>query len=401
MDPAACWGHWSYVMHPDTILTRRCGKIIRGIFIVVLITSLLFFSPAVAGDPKLTIVLTARIVPVSSAWFATNVTEGPALLPVAFTDQSTDMPVSWKWDFGDGAVDTVRNPVHIFETPGIYTVLLTVGTMSGNSSRAAQIIDVGAPPDALGSNTLRTSAIGPGTTTTLDFSAQAGTSIDITTNNSVQAGTPVTVTEYSSPPFPEMSLPAFTAAGRYIAISAQGLEANVSSVTITMQEPAPLPAGVTEANLVIEFFDPATDTWTVLPCTLDTTSHTISTTSTHLSAYGLFASPVTAAPGSGSSSGASEGGFLSGGSSSGGSGSVGLLQFFQLAPVRAPLTPAGIHVNTPAVVPVSAQKAPVQTPAAGTSAQTSPGLPLMGIAVVVAVLAITGVALLAFARRNT
>jgi PKD repeat protein len=385
-------------MHPDTTIKRRRGKISRDVFIVVLLCSLLFLSQAVVGDQKLTIVLTARIIPASSAWFSTNITEGPALLPVAFTDLSTDLPVSWNWDFGDGATDTAQNPVHIFETPGRYNVMLTVGTMSGNTSRASQIIDVSAPPGAMGSSTLRTLAIGPGTTTTLDFSAQTGTSIDITTNNSVQAGTPVTVTEYSSPPFPEMSLPVFAAAGRYIAISSQGLEANVSSVTITMQEPAPLPAGVTEANLVIEFFDPATDTWTVLASTVNTTSHVVTATSPHLSAYGLFASPATAAPWSGSSPGLSGFGIFSGGSSSGGGGGTGFLQFFQLAPVQPPLTPAVTPVNTPA--PAPGGNVPAPSPAAPAS-ESPAGLPLAGIAGILAVLVIIGVVVLAFARRNT
>ncbi len=38
------------------------------------------------------------------------------------TSQNTD---SWVWDFGDGTSSTDENPVHLYTTPGIYTVCLT------------------------------------------------------------------------------------------------------------------------------------------------------------------------------------------------------------------------------------------------------------------------------------
>lgn len=43
-----------------------------------------------------------------------------------FTDQSTDIPQEWLWDFGDGNISTAINPVHTYAIPGIYTVTLTV-----------------------------------------------------------------------------------------------------------------------------------------------------------------------------------------------------------------------------------------------------------------------------------
>lgn len=47
---------------------------------------------------------------------------------IQFTDQSLGMLTSWEWDFdNDGSVDaTERNPVHAYDTPGDYTVKLTV-----------------------------------------------------------------------------------------------------------------------------------------------------------------------------------------------------------------------------------------------------------------------------------
>jgi PKD repeat protein len=42
-----------------------------------------------------------------------------------FTDLSTDSPVSWSWDFGDGSLSNVQDPCHIYETVGNYSVSLT------------------------------------------------------------------------------------------------------------------------------------------------------------------------------------------------------------------------------------------------------------------------------------
>jgi len=53
-----------------------------------------------------------------------NVVETDAV--VTFTDLSENA-THYVWDFGDGtAVSTSRNPTHVFETPGTYTVTLEV-----------------------------------------------------------------------------------------------------------------------------------------------------------------------------------------------------------------------------------------------------------------------------------
>lgn len=51
---------------------------------------------------------------------------------VTFTDLSTNTPTSWSWDFGDGGSDTVQNPVHQYNTAGVYTVSLTATNASGS-----------------------------------------------------------------------------------------------------------------------------------------------------------------------------------------------------------------------------------------------------------------------------
>ena len=69
--------------------------------------------------------------------FAGDPTEGSAPLVVQFTDESTvfDAPlVAWYWDFGDGSTSNDQNPVHIYNDPGSYTVILMVLDLSGISA---------------------------------------------------------------------------------------------------------------------------------------------------------------------------------------------------------------------------------------------------------------------------
>jgi PKD repeat protein len=59
--------------------------------------------------------------------FSANPTTGFSPLTVQFSDLSTGAtPTSWQWDFeNDGTIDaTVKNPLHTYETPGVYSVYM-------------------------------------------------------------------------------------------------------------------------------------------------------------------------------------------------------------------------------------------------------------------------------------
>ena len=58
------------------------------------------------------------------AAFSASPVNGSAPLNVAFQDLSTGNPVSWVWDFGDGQVSALQNPVHKYTEPGLYSVSL-------------------------------------------------------------------------------------------------------------------------------------------------------------------------------------------------------------------------------------------------------------------------------------
>jgi len=85
------------------------------------------FEPGVAKQLDLT-------VGNFGADFTATPTSGSAPLTVQFTDTSTTEWSTWTWDFGDGGTSVIKNPSHVYETPGTYTVKMTVGSMSGSTT---------------------------------------------------------------------------------------------------------------------------------------------------------------------------------------------------------------------------------------------------------------------------
>lgn len=62
--------------------------------------------------------------------FSVSTATGCAPLSVAFTDLTVPNGgtsiTSWLWNFGDGNTSTLQNPVHVYTTPGVYSVTLRV-----------------------------------------------------------------------------------------------------------------------------------------------------------------------------------------------------------------------------------------------------------------------------------
>ena len=77
-----------------------------------------------------------------TAIFTSNVIKGIVPLDVQFTDLSTETPISWTWDFGDGTTSTDQNPTHTYTTPGTFTVTETV-INAYNSDKTSENIIVG------------------------------------------------------------------------------------------------------------------------------------------------------------------------------------------------------------------------------------------------------------------
>ncbi|MBN1249222.1 MAG: PKD domain-containing protein, partial [Anaerolineae bacterium] len=78
------------------------------------------------------------------AHFSATPTSGEVPLTVSFTDQSTNMPTSWLWDFGDAITSTLQHPAHSYITPGTYNVTLTATNAAGTDSEMkSNLITVG------------------------------------------------------------------------------------------------------------------------------------------------------------------------------------------------------------------------------------------------------------------
>lgn len=87
--------------------------------------------------------ISAQSFPVSYLPFSvpggTPATYSVKFIPLTLGGQ----PQSFLWDFGDGTTSSLSAPTHIYSTPGIYTVTLTVVYMSGCSSSISNPLNCG------------------------------------------------------------------------------------------------------------------------------------------------------------------------------------------------------------------------------------------------------------------
>ena len=96
---------------------------------------------ATGSSTAYTITITVNaIAPI--AQFAADNYGGDAPLLVNFEDQSLNTPTSWLWDFGDGNTSTNPNPSNVYQTPGTYSVTLTVTNAIGTSTSSVTTITV-------------------------------------------------------------------------------------------------------------------------------------------------------------------------------------------------------------------------------------------------------------------
>ncbi len=80
--------------------------------------------------------ITATPVP-PVAQFSADTTSGLEPLSVQFTDNSTPGTgniTSWLWEFGNGNSSILQNPLYVYNTPGVYSVTLTVTNAAGLSN---------------------------------------------------------------------------------------------------------------------------------------------------------------------------------------------------------------------------------------------------------------------------
>ncbi|WP_292546836.1 PKD domain-containing protein [Methanoregula sp.] len=87
----------------------------------------------IKGTSSTTQVINITVPPLPVASFTEDGTSGRSPLAVQFNDTSTNSPVAWLWEFGDGTNSTERNVTHWY-APGTYSVNLTVTNGGGTNS---------------------------------------------------------------------------------------------------------------------------------------------------------------------------------------------------------------------------------------------------------------------------
>lgn len=78
--------------------------------------------------------------PIEAEWTFTIVDMDKRI--VAFSDKSRGDITSWTWDFGDGVTSNERNPVHQYDKPGYYNVVVLTVEGPDGTSRMAKVTDV-------------------------------------------------------------------------------------------------------------------------------------------------------------------------------------------------------------------------------------------------------------------
>ncbi|MGE0637046.1 MAG: PKD domain-containing protein [Bacteroidia bacterium] len=99
-------------------------------------------------------ILPVEVFPAPDVDFTSDIVEGCQPLAVNFTDLSIIAPgyniVWWLWDFGDSNSSSAQNPLYVFDSAGVFSVILHVKSGNGcdNSDTIAGMITVHPKPVA-------------------------------------------------------------------------------------------------------------------------------------------------------------------------------------------------------------------------------------------------------------
>ncbi len=94
-------------------------------------------------------------ISILNADFSASTVFGCGPLAVDFMDNSTGNGLGeWAWDFGDGSVSNEQDPTHVYETPGVYDVTLTITSENGctRTVNKTNYIEVVGPDVAFSAN---------------------------------------------------------------------------------------------------------------------------------------------------------------------------------------------------------------------------------------------------------
>lgn len=117
----------------------------NGTYIVTLTAS----NPCSSSTATMEVEIDGLAAP--SAAFSANVESGCAPLEVSFTDESLNDPTAWTWLFegGEPATSNEQNPVITYNTPGTFSVTLSVSNAIGNNVvNMTEVVVISAEPTA-------------------------------------------------------------------------------------------------------------------------------------------------------------------------------------------------------------------------------------------------------------
>ncbi|MCX6294744.1 MAG: PKD domain-containing protein [Bacteroidetes bacterium] len=91
-----------------------------------------------------------NVLPGPGAAFTADDFTGNVNQTINFSDQSTNGPISWFWNFGDSSADsssTLQNPTHIYGAGGYYDVCLIVTDINGCTDTICKTEIISMPPE--------------------------------------------------------------------------------------------------------------------------------------------------------------------------------------------------------------------------------------------------------------
>lgn len=133
--------------------------------------------------------------------FTAQPTSGVAPLAVEFSNASSDLDgdeLTFLWDFGDGTQSTEVSPLHTFDAPGEFTVVLVATDARGLVSDPKSVRITAATPSSVSSTTTTSSSTTtspqPNTTTTVTSPGSTGTVASTTSTTSAPGSSTSTPT---------------------------------------------------------------------------------------------------------------------------------------------------------------------------------------------------------------
>ncbi|HOZ31215.1 MAG TPA: PKD domain-containing protein, partial [Bacteroidales bacterium] len=115
------------------LMTLQTGDVVPSPFSVYPDTTTMYYIQLedMCGTPPVVDSILINVRPKPANVFVVEDINGCPPFAAQFYEQSPDLGQTYLWDFGDDGFATIKNPIHIYEIPGIYSVSLEVRDFFG------------------------------------------------------------------------------------------------------------------------------------------------------------------------------------------------------------------------------------------------------------------------------